>query len=150
MGLLLATLISSVTAVFFGKELLKKFEFVKNYTEEASGVNHWHYPGAKASGREPGMYNVVIQGEEPFAVLVGFEISPPLIKDYQGVDWFGFARSDRADRVVLSIYLGEKACDFIFLNSKGNENLEITSAKEEQKLSPQAEYPPHWFQKVGF
>ncbi|HHX58580.1 MAG TPA: hypothetical protein GX706_02340 [Candidatus Moranbacteria bacterium] len=128
---------------FLAKELLKKFHFHKQFVDDAQVVKYWHYNGKK----KPGMYNIVIESDRKFSVLIGFVLK---IGKYEGVDWYSFASSQDGQKVVFSTFLGRGSCDFVFLFNSKNDSAKVRVAKEEEKLVPQVSCRPHWWQKLGF
>jgi len=136
-------------SLFLGKEMLKKFRFMWNFVKNSSQMVIWHHLGGK--NFKPGMFNIVLRGEKPFAVLVGFHLTIPLLK-YKGFDYYGFVQSDENGVAVISTYLGKGACEFqFFVNTDLTSNLVVvTSNDEDQRLSPNVFYPPHWYQRLGF
>lgn len=146
-ALCILVLIFAAIAAFLGSELLKKFNFMRHFTERSPMMVCWYYSG----NRKPGMYNIVLRAEKPFKVLVGFILEIPILA-YKGYDYYGFVESDLGGNAVIRTYLGKGECDFRFLiGHNGNTILPTVSSTEaDQELVPNGDYPPHWFQRIGF
>ncbi|MFA6525175.1 MAG: hypothetical protein WCT33_02775 [Patescibacteria group bacterium] len=136
-----------IIAVFLGKEMLKKFGFMKNFVQNSNQIVVWKYTG----DRKPGMYNIVLHGKTSFCALVGIDFNIPLIK-YSGFDHYAFLRSGENHTAVISTYLGKGAREFQFLvNTDTTVNpVTVTSSEEDQSLRPDSESKPHWYQRMGF
>ena len=145
--LVVVALGSVILAVFFGKELLKKFQILRRFTHAAKDhVVTFNWVGAsQARGRKPGMHNIVLRSGtgQPFSVLVGFEL---VLRSFRGLDPYGFAQSDERGVVVLATYLGRGACTFVFLANRGAGDIIASSTPDDQLLPPGARYDPHKFQ----
>ena len=145
--LVVVALGSVILAVFFGKELLKKFQILRRFTHAAKDhVVTFNWVGASQARRKPGMHNIVLRSSctgQPFSVLVGFEL---VLRSFRGLDPYGFAQSDERCVVVLSTYLGRGACTFVFLASREAGDIVASSTPEDQLMGPGARYEPHKFQ----
>jgi hypothetical protein len=64
-----------------------------------------------------------------------------------GYDYYGYASSQKP-WIVFRIYLGSGQLLNQFLLNK-NIEVFLTSTEEDQKLIPDAIYPPHWWQRLG-
>lgn len=140
-------------AWFFGTELLKKFNFMRQFIENTDHLVTYKWPGCFDIDidRSPGMGNIVIRANQPFVALVGFRLSIPLI-GYTGFDHFGFVASDQCGMAIFSTYLGRSPVDFQFLLSVDVSESEAKprSSRDDQRLIPTATFPPHWYQRIGF
>ncbi len=143
-------LVTLVTVIFLAKELVKKFRFLKGYTDNNKNCLRWHYRGSVAEGYKPGMHTIVLYNTSglEFTAVAAFELLLPF--GIKGVDKFGLIKSRGAGVAAFSTYLGKGECDFIFL---------INGAKPEQiersidmtgEIVPTQTYPPHWWQRLGF
>ena len=136
-------------AIFLGKELVKKFSIMHNFTRNSTLLHGWWYPGAQAAGYgPPGMRNVVLTSTERrrFEALLCFKLKLPWLP--VGLDWYGMVRSDEGGRAVFSTYLGRGSCSFQFLTNE-DDIITATSTDDNQKLKPTATFPPHWWQRLG-
>lgn len=147
-SIILATLFALI-ANFLGLEFLKKFNFMRMFIKTSNQMVEWYHPGDKA--RKPGMYNIVLRGQRPFSVLIGFNLKIAFLH-HSGFDYYGFAQADEKNVIVISTYLGKKSCKFQFLmNTNLTHNLvTVTSSNEDQGLKPIISFPPHWYQRLGF
>lgn len=134
-------------AVFLGTEMLKKFEFMRDFTRNTNQLVTWRHNGY----RQPGMYNIVLRGKKPFCVLIGFQLVITEL-GHVGYDHYGFLCSGNDSVVAFSTYLGKHSCNFQFLVSADlNDNpIVVTSSEDDQKLVPREVYPSHWYQRLGF
>jgi hypothetical protein len=139
-------IISTLIVIFLGKEMMKKFGFFQSFIESSNQLICLAYDGHK----KPGMHNIVLRGDRPFSVLVGFNLSIPLIG--QGFDYYGYVQSDAEGVAIVSTYMGKGAVEFMFyVNYDLDSNsISVSSTGEDQCLKPQAIYKPHWWQKLGF
>lgn len=142
--ILLALLI--LLSVFLATELLKKFKFLQSFIRNSERLLTWN--SAPKPDAKPGMYNIVLQGTEPFRVLIGFDLQIPLIR-YTGFDVYGYLESDSEHRIVFSTFLGRKPVEFQFLADVRANGITVSSTESDQALIPSETYPPHWFQKIG-
>ncbi len=127
-------------AIFLGKEMRKKFRFHYLFCMiNVRQVAFHRYMGSEK--RE--MRNIVLRASGPFSALIGFQFG----KD--GIDFYGFCKSDQNGIMVISTYLGKGPCQFIFLCDVDTHiyNMRTSSTEEDQKLTPQATFPPHWWQR---
>lgn len=133
--------------VFLAREHLKKFNFMRQFVRHSHQSLAWEYPGA-ASGA---MRNVALRGQQPFAVLIGFHLNISWL-GYRGFDYYGYVESDKNNIAVFATYLGKNPCRFQFLTTTDvrRNPLIISSTEDDQQLTPQATYMPHWFQRLGF
>lgn len=147
-ALIIFFLIFLLLSIFLGKELLKKFKFMQKFVHNSNQLIEWKYPGNEIG--KTGMRNIVLSGNKPFSVLVGFKLGIPLLK-YSGFDYYGFVKSDN-NIAVFSTYLGQNPSVFqLLISTNLNENpITVSSTDDDQKLTPQATYKPHWFQRIGF
>ena len=149
--LITLTVIFLLTTVFLVKEMLKKFGFMKQFVENSNMLVSWKYQHLDLGSQKPGMRNIVLRGQKPFSVLVGFRLDIPVL-GHSGFDYYGFVSSNQDGVAVFSTYLGKGDCDFqFFVNTDLEENpITVTSTVADQDLVPYATYPPHWWQKLGF
>lgn len=138
-----------ITTIFLGKEMVKKFRFLKGYTDGNKNCIRWHYRGSGAEGYRPGMYTIVFRSTSggEFTVVAAFELLLPF--GIKGVDQFALIQS-KAGRVAFSTYLGKGECEFIFLinGAKPEEIVHVVDMTGE--ITPTQTYPPHWWQRLGF
>lgn len=144
-ALWILVILFATTTIFLAKEIFKKFSFMKQFIESSNQLVEWQYDGSF----KPGMQNIVIRGEKPFAVLIGFELK---IFGSLGFDYYGYVQSNEAGIAVISTYLGRTKTRFqFFVNCDLNQHqIHASSTDEDQALIPQAVYPPHWWQRLGF
>ena len=143
-------LIFGAIALWLANECKKKFNFQREFARDDSGNTltfvEWNYLG----NLKPGMYNVVIMSKtnSVFAMLIGFEL---VVGKYVGLDPYGFIRSRSDGKVVFSTYLGRGQVKFQFqVRGQAGEEYTVMSGDMTQRLSPQAVYPPHFYQRFGF
>lgn len=143
------TVLFALVANFLGFELLKKFNFMRMFTKNSNQMVEWEYPGDKT--KKPGMRNIVLRGQRPFSVLIGFNLKISLI-GHNGFDYYGFAQADEKHMVVISTYLGKKPCIFqFFVNTDlAHNHIGVSSNDWDQELNPDVSFPPHWYQRLGF
>lgn len=146
-----------ITVLFLGNEMKKKFRFMRDFVANSRSLLEFNYRGAREHGKEKGMHNVVIRAKTPFSVLVGFELTVPVLGS--GFDYYGFANALRMENgaideyvAVISTYLGNGPCLFqFFLNCDViGTDARVSSTDDDQKLKPVVTYPPHLIQKLGF
>ncbi len=138
-----------LVSIFLGKEFLKKFKFMQKFVQNSNQLIEWKYQGS--NNGEKGMRNIVLRGNKPFSVLVGFKLGIPLLK-YSGFDYYGYVRSNDNNIAIFSTYMGQNPSIFQLListNLKDNP-ITVSSTDDDQQLSPQVLFKPHWFQKMGF
>lgn len=145
--ILILAIIFFAIAVFLGKELLKKFVFMRDFIQSSNQMVAWKYLGDRRSW----MYNIVLRGKTPFCALVGFRLNILIFK-YSGFDHYGFIKSNENNVAVISTYLSKSECEFQFLI---NTDIAInpivaTSSEEDQLIEADSKYPSHWWQRVGF
>jgi len=140
-------IVFALIAIFLGKELLKKFGFMRDFVNNSNQEVTWNYGGDD----KPGMYNIVLRGEKPFCALVGFTLKIPFL-GYEGFDYYGFVQSDQNGVAVISTYLGKGECEFrFFLNTDLEvDPVAVSSSDDDQELNPDSTYPPHWWQQLSF
>lgn len=127
-------------ALFLYKELKKKFRFHNAFcNQNHKQVVTYLYPGSEQA---PEMRNIVLRASGPFSALIGFQWN-------DGVDFYGFCKSDKNGVLIISTYLGKGACAFVFLCDVDTHiyNMRTSSTEEDQKLAAQATFPPHWWQR---
>lgn len=146
-GVFVFAMVGWIIALFLGSEFLEKFRFMRDFIQRSNQFVEWKYDG----DRTPGMYNIVLQGQRGFSMLVGFELAIPIL-GYKGFDYYGFVRSDSSGRVVISTYLGRGKAKFqFFVNCDlGANPVVVSSTNEDQTYFPDVTYPPHWYQRLGF
>ncbi len=141
-------------SLFFGKELLKKSGFLKQF----NGEDGWfrtvalRYPG----GKKGAMKRITLRGKYPFKVLVGFELE--ILNKPVGIDWFGVAQSitqdNRDQEVTILTWMGKKPVKFILMIKSSNRTQKVgveMSLKDVPKDSSATVIcPPHFYQKLGF
>lgn len=149
---LVTTIVFFSIAIFLGGELLRKFRFHTLFSDSKGYIQQLVYiwPG----GRKPEMRNIVLEGGQPFKVLVGFKLIIPLIP-FMGTDWFGFLeareRMTGGYYAVISTFMWKKPVEFrLLVNSQVKDEVKISSSKEDQSLTPHLTCPPHIFQRLGF
>ncbi len=134
-------------SVFLGKEMLKKFGFMRSFIKNSSLLINYRYPGSKAAGHKPGMRKIAFlaKDNQQFSLLIGFELS--LLKS-TGFDYYGSLTSNNKGILVIETYLGKSPVNFQFLK---NEDIEILIIADEsvQNMAPSASYPPHFWQRLG-
>lgn len=140
-------------ALFLGKEMFKKFCFMRDFVNNSRSLLVLNYEGAKEYGWDRGMRNIVIRAKEPFSVLVGFKLTAPVFGT--GFDYYGFANARRSEDgcvAVISTYLGNGPCVFqFFLNcDAATTDARVSTTDDDQKFSPTAIFPPHFYQRLGF
>ena len=135
----------AVLAGFLGKEVLKKFYFLRLFIQDAPGLIEWQYDGMRKSG----IYNVVLRSDRPFKALVGFDLETLFYTS--GYDVFWYVKTEDSYSVVISLYLGKKPALFRFLTNlpEARSHIQITSSESDQIETPHVTYPPHWWQKIG-
>jgi hypothetical protein len=145
------------TVLFLGKEMFKKFRFMRDFVNNSRSLLELNYEGAKEYGWDKGMRNIVIRAKEPFSVLVGFELTAPVFGT--GFDYYGFTNARRLENgindeyvAVISTYLGNGPCLFqFFLNCDAvTTDARVSTTDDDQKLKPAVVYPPHLYQRLGF
>ncbi|MDD2758580.1 MAG: hypothetical protein PHD72_04445 [Patescibacteria group bacterium] len=152
------TLIFFGLALFLGKEMFKKFRFMKQFVGRSASLLEFDFQGVREHGWKRGMRNIVIRWDKSFSVLVGFELTIPIFGT--GFDYYGQtdARKEGDEWVaVISTYLGRGPCRFQFflnrekgINYIGHPYPSVSSYDTDQTLAPSAVYPPHFFQRLGF
>ena len=145
--LLALLLIFVISTYFLGVELLKKFKFWKSFQKEYKNQISWVYHGDKT----PGMYTLVLEWNQPFRTLIGFDFSLAWIKNI-GYDVFGCMESDADGSLYFSVYLGHGPVEFIFLIDSigGAWELSISCVEDDIHIVPKYRYAPHWWQRIGF
>ncbi len=135
-------------AIFLGKEMVKKFNIMHNFTHDSELLHGWWYPGAQNAGYGPGMRNIVLTStrQRRFGALLCFKLKLPWLP--VGLDWYGMVWSDDEGRAVFSTYLGRGSCSFQFLIGSAD-IITASSTEADQKLKPTATFPPHWWQRLG-
>jgi len=131
----------SVT-LFLLNEMRKKFGFMRQFVQTNRGrVLTFIHEGA----RKPGMYNIVLSGNAPFTVLIGFDL---YLFGRVYYDYYGFLDSGDEHMIVFSTYLGKKGATFKFLTNcdVGPNNLSVSSSVIDQNIRPHAVFKPHWWQ----
>ncbi len=148
-------LIFLVVAIFLGKEMVKKFRFMKGFIDTCPDHQRlvWNYPGSAGVNMKPGMHTVVLRNAsgKDFSVLLTFRLELPF--GFHGVDQFGYLKS-RGGVIAFSTYLGKGAYNFIFMIN----SLELGCPPpqvgkfldHEGVYTPQKRYSPHWWQRLGF
>jgi hypothetical protein len=151
---LAATLFLAV-ALFFAVEYKKKFQFMDKFARESKQLIAFNYLGARKLGIHKGMHSIAICWNQPFSALVGFNLTVPLLGS--GFDYYGLVSSEEVSSglhlAVLSTYLGNGACEFLFLvNGSTLASKPAVYADYEDPIltAPTEVYPPHWYQKLGF
>lgn len=134
-------------SVFLGKEMLKKFGFMRSFVKDSSLLVNYRYPGSKAAGHKPGMRKIAFlaKNDKQFSLLIGFELS---LLGSQGFDYYGSLTSNNKGILVIETYLGKSAVNFQFLKNKDIEVL-IIADESVQQMAPNASYPPHFWQRLG-
>ena len=139
-----------LTAVFFGKELLKKFRFHDQFTDSDGYIQKIidYWPGGKPFK----MQKVALQSNKPFKALIGFKLEIPLIK-FKGTDWYGFADARLVNGkwlAVFSTYLGKHPIENRFFVNKPdpNEIVQVVPQSEVEDLEPDTVCKPHWYQRL--
>lgn len=145
--LLVLAIIFCAISIFLGKEMLKKFGFMRSFIKNSSLLINYRYPGSKAAGHKPGMRKIAFlaKDNQQFSLLIGFELS---LLGSKGFDYYGFVSSNDKGILVIETYLGKSPVNFQFLK---NEDIEILIIADEsvQQMAPNASYPPHFWQKLG-
>ena len=121
---------------------------MKSFVEQSNQLVELKYKGRLS----PGMRNIVLSGNAPFRVLIGFKLRIPII-GYTGFDYYGEAESDENGAVVISTFIGKGPCVFqFFVNTDLSQNpIKAEAGCAEQSMTPDVVYPPHWYQKyLGF
>ena len=138
-----------LAVIFLVKEFLKKFKYMNKFIRNSKNLIVWNYGGNTSPGL--GLRKIALRGQKEFSILVGFELGIPLL-DYSGFDYYGYVKSDRNNMVVFETYLGKNSSRFQFLCSTNlNDNpIAVSCSEKDQSLKPQASFPPHWFQRLGF
>ena len=145
--LIFSLVVMTISSVFLGKELLKKFKIHERFMKREGYVQkikyYWH------GGKEPKMRSIVIEGEKYFSVLIGFKLVISLI-GFEGTDFFGSIEarevSDKNYRVVISTYM-KYPTEFRFLLNSANPQKIIRIYQQEKDLEPDITCLPHWFQR---
>ncbi len=143
----IACLLLIAIVVFLAKESIKKMAFMRTFVNRSGKKITWHYDG----DRKPGMYNVTISApfQAQFGVLVGFRLRLPIVGDLY--DHYGYVESTGIGTVTISTWLGRSPCDFEFLIAGDVDADKVTAySNSEDSVPPQAIYPPHWWQRLGF
>jgi hypothetical protein len=144
------TVIFAWLALFLGQEFLKKFGFMDEFIQDSNQMVVYRYPGL-TNGEKPGMRNIVLRGQKPFSALIGFNLNIPFI-NYSGFDYYGKVKSGEYFIAVISTYVGKSPVAFKFLVNTDLSINRITASSTEvdQHFTPNVEYPPHWYQRLGF
>lgn len=145
--LLVLAIIFCAISIFLGKEMLKKFGFMRSFIKNSSLLINYRYPGSKAAGHKPGMRKIAFlaKNEKRFSLLIGFELS---LLGSQGFDYYGFVSSNDKGILVIETYLGKSPVNFQFLKNKNIEVL-IIADESVQQMEPSTSYPPHFWQRLG-
>ncbi|HRY36752.1 MAG TPA: hypothetical protein P5230_02645 [Candidatus Magasanikbacteria bacterium] len=150
--LVVLVVIFLATAVFLASELVKKFSFMRSFIISSRCLIEYYWPGAELAGVKRGMRNIVLVWDQPFNVLIGFELTLPGLKP--GFDYYGHATAECiGDKyaVVVNTYCGGGDARFqFFVNHEVDEKFAVSSTEEDQQKKPHATYPPHWWQTIGF
>lgn len=141
-------------AIFFGTELQKKFGFMGRFAKDTRAMVVYPYAGAERMGIPTGMRNVVLKSADrkPFRALIALKFELPIIGKVGSVDPYGFVRSDQGGVAVMSTYLGRGSADFVFIaihDDGSAASISVSSTNDDQSLTPDVTYPPHWFQTFG-
>ncbi|MDD5145151.1 MAG: hypothetical protein PHW72_03460 [Candidatus Pacebacteria bacterium] len=130
-------------------ELRKKFKFQEIFEKTDGYVRKMTYP--YAGGKKGAMERIIIRGEAPFEVLIGFKFP------FGGTDWFGYGKSRKEGDdyyVVVSTWMAKRSVEFRFaVKSSSRDDAEhiifdeIRAAKN--GLPPDIVCPPHIFQRLG-
>ncbi len=140
----------SATVIFLGKEMTKKFGFMRDFLASSQ-----FRQDCELYVEERGMHNVVITSLDgkPFTVLLGFELEIPGIEP--GFDYYGCLHSNQNGKATFAIWMksGQPLKSvFVF-------NREVVTNQDEKmvanfhievgpdNLVPDVVYPPHWWQK---
>ena len=85
----------ALLVIFLGKEMLKKFGFMRDFVHNSNQLVSWSYQG----GSQSGMRNIVLRSDNgrPFSALVGFGLNIPIL-GYSGFDYYGCVHSDEHGR----------------------------------------------------
>lgn len=148
LGVLLAFF--APVAIFLGTQFLKKFRYMYVFVNNSRQLVTWRHNGFQEKYKT-GMYNIVLRGKKQFNALVGFKLDIPVL-GYSGFDYYGIVHSDPQGVAVISTYLGKGDCMFEFFVNTDLDGHPITATctREDQFLTPQEVYPPHWYQRLGF
>ncbi len=140
-------IIFCLISIFLGKEMLKKFGFMRSFIKNSSLLINYRYPGSKAAGHKPGMRKIAFlaKNDKQFSLLIGFELS---ILGSQGFDYYGSLTSNNKGILVIETYLGKSAVNFQFLKNKDIE-ISVIADESVQQMAPSASYPPHFWQRLG-
>lgn len=137
--------------LFLGYQHLKKFGYMQEFIRGSNQLVEYLYMGTRYR-KKRGMKKIVLRGQRPFKVLVGFYLQVPVLH-YAGFDYYGFAESDNAGVLVIETYFGKGSCLFQFYSNQNSDNnpIVVSSTEEDQNLRPTVSYPPHWYQRfLGF
>lgn len=151
--LISVSVILLIISIFLGKELLKKFKFHDSFTSSNGYIQNIKYYWIGTTDK-PRMRNIILKGNKPFKVLIGFKLEIALLK-FEGTDWFGLSTAKRAQDgnyySVISTWMGRNDSEFHLLTNSNFKNniIKIVQVKK-INLKPDVACLPHWYQKIGF
>lgn len=156
-GILTALLLASLGwNYFFTREARKKFGLASVFTGTARTVIRWDWIGARADQCKPGMHTIILELDEPFAIMVGFNLHA-LGGWLNGWDIFGAGHSepvgDGVHRYVMHTYLGNKPVQFQFVIDHPPDHirlLHLNGIVDKYPASANAVFKPHWWQLLGW
>lgn len=149
------SIISLIGAAFFGTELLKKFSYLKAYTDR---LPEERITRVFCAGQAvPGMVVVQLTSPQPFRSLIAFELAwRPAIYGGQGTDHYGYVIGlpvgDHYE-ACFATYLGRGTCSFVLPHTgTSTVTAQILSFSEADTLQChiQKRCEPHWYQRLGF
>ncbi len=149
------SVICLIGATFFGTELLKKFSYLKAYTDR---LPEERITRVFCAGQPvPGMVVVQPTSPQPFRSLIAFELAwRPAICGGQGTDHYGYVVGLPMGghyEACFATYLGHGDCSFV-LPHTGTSSVaaRILTLAEANALQChiQKRYEPHWYQRLGF
>ncbi|MFA5128263.1 MAG: hypothetical protein WC457_04700 [Patescibacteria group bacterium] len=132
---------------------MKKQQFLRIFaaTHNPAPVEFFH-KGARFGGKPRGMRNIVLRGEEPFNIMIGFWLKAPIFGE--GFYCYNRAESRYANGTgqhiaVVNTHFGNKPVLFQFLlDRKVAGGVHVTSSDEDQTLAPSSISKRHFFQRA--
>lgn len=142
---ILLNLASISTAIFLGRELIKKFDIIWQFASSASQYREYTHIGTK----NPGMQNIMLASKhgQPFTALVGLKLRLPLSSKIR-FDPFLVVQSDERGNAVFRTFLGTSPCRLLIVaNGLDPTEIIIITGDRADLATPTVTARPHWFQR---
>lgn len=149
--LLVTTVLSLSIAIFLGKEMLRKFRFHSLFMTPPGDIQELRHTWPGGSKK---MRNIILEADQPFNVLIGFELIVPLL-NYEGTDWFGVVKARKkisgGYHAIISTFTGRRPVIFcLLINSEVKQPVKLLPLETKQFWKPHLVCPPHLYQRLGF